>query len=558
VAAALTLVLAAGLLMAVPPTAGASTGDCSGGLVCRVAGADRFETAVAASHETDDPGTTVVYLAVGTNFPDAVAAGPAAAREDAPILLVRPTSVPASTMQELHRLDPDLVVIAGGPAAVADSVVASVASALPGAIVERRWGSDRYDTAAELSLGAFADPTDVVFVASGQGFADALIAAPAAVAAGAPLLLVRSDGLHATVAAEIQRLAPSSVVIVGGEAAVPMHVQAEIQALAPSVRRVGGSDRFSLGVAMSADRWPGGADTVYIARSDLYPDALAAGPMTRDANGPLLLVDVDRIPLVVKDELARLDPTRIVVLGGPAAVSPAVAAALDLGHSGFEATAVSPGDSGPAVEYLQLVLTHARLYRGPIDGRYPVDHWESPGSMTAAVYAFHKFHASPAGDAWTPDDRVGSPWTVQDWARLQDFTAEPPVARAGEPDRFEVDAHHELMWLILDDEVAAIFHVSVGGEFIYWWSGTRQNEVAHTPRGDLDVDHYWAGYREPGWMYHAWYYLYTHRWMAMHGYDTVPPYPASHGCVRVVWGDADWIYARVGGAVGLPFHIWDA
>jgi putative cell wall-binding protein len=460
-------------------------------------------------------------------------------------------------MEELKRLDPGVVVIAGGAAAVAESVADAIASGLPDATVQRRWGNNRYDTAVALSQGAFAGPVDTVFVASGEDFPDALIAAPAAVAAGAPLLLVHRNGLHGSVAAEIGRLDPSTVIIVGGETAVPLNVQAQLEALAPSVRRVDGSNRYTIGANLAADQWPGGADTVYLARADLFPDALAAGPMTRLDNGPLLLVDVERIPQVVRDELDRLNPTKIVILGGTSAVSPTVVAVLNLGNSGFETTGVSPGDSGPAVEYLQRILTHAGLYRGPIDGYYPNDAWEFPGTMTAAVYAFHKLHQSPAGDAWTTGDHVGTTWTVEDWQRMIDFRSEAPISRPGEPDRFEVDAHHEVMWLILDGEVAAIFHVSVGGEFTYYWSGTGKYEVAHTPRGDLDVTHYWAGYRQQGWMYRAWYYKYTHRWMALHGYYTVPPYPASQGCVRVVYDDADWIYAQVGEGVGLPFHIWD-
>lgn len=226
--------------------------------------------------------------------------------------------------------------------------------------------------------------------------------------------------------------------------------------------------------------------------------------------------------------------------------------------TGYEATVVSPGDSGPAVTYLQWLLTAADLYRGPINGQYPNDQWERPGTMTSAVYAFHKLNQSPSGVAWTESDHVDRVWTVEDWQQLQEFQPSIPRARKGEPNRFEVDAHNELMWVILDGEVAAIFHVSVGGEFTYYWSGTGKYEVAHTPRGDLDVDH-WAlvRYRQQGWMYRAWYYKYTHRWMAMHGYYTVPPYPASHGCVRVTYDDADWIYDQVGQGVGLPFHIWD-
>lgn len=227
----------------------------------------------------------------------------------------------------------------------------------------------------------------------------------------------------------------------------------------------------------------------------------------------------------------------------------------------YRSTELSPGASGPAVEYLQLRLAEAKLYRGPIDGYYPNDPWEEPGTMTSAVYAFHKFYEAPAGVAWTQGDHVDAVWTIEDWERLDDFTPEIPVARSGEPDRFEVDAHRELMWLILDGEVVAIFHVSVGGEFTYLWQG--KYEVAHTPRGDLDVIS-WSQVASRskaytgGWMYRAWWYKYTHRWMSMHGFRYVPPYPASHGCVRVTFDDADWIYAEVGQAVGTPFHIWDS
>jgi len=183
--------------------------------------------------------------------------------------------------------------------------------------------------------------------------------------------------------------------------------------------------------------------------------------------------------------------------------------------------------------------------------------------LMAAVYAFHKLYQSPAGDAWTKSDHVSRRWTIRDWRRLQRFTPEVPVDRPGEDAgyRLEVEAHHEVMWLILDGEVEAIFHVSVGGEFVYKWNN--EDEVAHTPRGDLDFYRYWKGKASPlGWMYKAWYYKYTHRDMALHGYFTVPPYPASHGCVRVIYDDAEWLLARIGGgsAVGpdvTPIHIWD-
>lgn len=300
---------------------------CSSGEgMCRVAGADRYKTAVEASKRA--PGSGVVYVAIGTNFPDAIAAGPAAAHENAPILLVLRDKLPASTLRELERLDPDLVVIVGGTGAVSTSVMNQIAAAVPGATLDRRWGSHRYHTAVAISEAAFAAPVDTLYVATGEAFPDALIAAPGAVANDAPLLLVRPNGLHGSVRTEIRRLDPNTIIIVGGDAAVPLLVEQELQALAPTVRRIGGSNRHSLSTNFSADQWPGGSATAYVARSDLYPDALSAGPLTRVSNGPLLLVDSGAAPSVVLNELDRLDPQRVIILGGTGAVSAEVATVL--------------------------------------------------------------------------------------------------------------------------------------------------------------------------------------------------------------------------------------
>ncbi|WP_370325061.1 cell wall-binding repeat-containing protein [Euzebya sp.] len=69
------------------------------------------------------------------------------------------------------------------------------------------------------------------------------------------------------------------------------------------------------------------AARVVIGRDDEFADALASGLLQRDA--PLLLVPTDGpIPPVVADELDRLAPEEAVVLGGEAAVGPAVVAEL--------------------------------------------------------------------------------------------------------------------------------------------------------------------------------------------------------------------------------------
>lgn len=81
--------------------------------------------------------------------------------------------------------------------------------------------------------------------------------------------------------------------------------------------RLGGEDRYGTSVAISSAQFSS-ADTVYLARSDVFADAIAAGSL-RD--GPVLLVpQCDGVPRVVREEIARLDPTEVVALGGPGSI----------------------------------------------------------------------------------------------------------------------------------------------------------------------------------------------------------------------------------------------
>jgi hypothetical protein len=74
-------------------------------VVSRLAGADRFATAAVICADAFPAAVPVAYVATGTNFPDALAGGPVAARDGAPILLVAPDTVPPATHGELARLE---------------------------------------------------------------------------------------------------------------------------------------------------------------------------------------------------------------------------------------------------------------------------------------------------------------------------------------------------------------------------------------------------------------------------------------------------------------------
>lgn len=82
--------------------------------------------------------------------------------------------------------------------------------------------------------------------------------------------------------------------------------------------RLFGDDRVGTAIAISQKRFPAGAVEVALARGDAFPDALTGGSLP---DGPVLLLpEPCTLPEAVTDEIARLDPTTVIALGGPGAV----------------------------------------------------------------------------------------------------------------------------------------------------------------------------------------------------------------------------------------------
>ncbi|MDQ6682897.1 MAG: cell wall-binding repeat-containing protein [Chloroflexota bacterium] len=292
--------------------------------VARYSGSDRFATAASISAASYPPGVPTAYVATGFDFPDALAAGSAAAATGAPLLLVGPSAVPAATAAELTRLTPGRIVLVGSAAAVSESVRLMLARYTPGGSVVRIGSADRYQTAAAVSAASFSPGVPVAYLATGTTFPDALAAAPMSGRHGGPVLLVDPAGLPAVTATELARLRPASIVILGGTGAVPDAVAAAAgKFTVGSVTRLAGADRFGTAIAISVATYSS-ASTVFIANGMNYPDALAGGPAAARAGAPLLLVSGSSIPVPVQQEIKRLGATRAVVLGGTAVVTDSV------------------------------------------------------------------------------------------------------------------------------------------------------------------------------------------------------------------------------------------
>jgi putative cell wall-binding protein len=283
--------------------------DCEAtGPVKRIAGETRYETAAAVSIEFNTDPSTIsrVFVVTGTNFPDALSVGPIAGMSGTPILLTKPTSLPGATRDELVRLSPDEIVVVGGPAAISDSVFRAISALAP--VVCRIEGDSRYETAAALSL-RFFNPASVsrVYVATGTNFPDSLAVGPVASGTGSPVLLVSENTIPAATEAELLRLGPAEIVVVGGPAAVSDAVVAELNALAGAVVRFAGANRFATASAISQATYPAStARTAVVVTGRGFADALAIGPVAAALGAPILLVTDDSIPSATAGEISRL------------------------------------------------------------------------------------------------------------------------------------------------------------------------------------------------------------------------------------------------------------
>ena len=322
-----TLVVAATALLVATLGAGTAAGDDGAGeaAIERVGGSDRYETAarVAAAH--GHAGDTV-YVASGEGAADALAAGPAAASDDAALLLVRGTGpLPSSTRESLADVSPERIVLVGGTTAVDAGVAGRLAEF---ADVERLAGADRYATAAEVATATF-DTAARAYVATGKGVVDALSGGVLAASRGAPVLLARPDGLPASTRRALTALGTTDVTLIGGEQALGAQVVAELEAHVPgTVERIAGADRFATAAAVS-DRLDA-AEAVFLTSGRGFADALAAVPAAGRTGASLLLVEPrGALPDSTAQRLAAGGFARRTVVGGEAAVADGV---VDLLH----------------------------------------------------------------------------------------------------------------------------------------------------------------------------------------------------------------------------------
>jgi putative cell wall-binding protein len=159
------------------------------------------------------------------------------------------------------------------------------------------------------------------------------------------------------------------------------------KAQALTIEQVGGRDRIATAIQLSRQAFPRGATGAVLARADQYPDALAGAPLAASLEGPLLLTPPTVLDARVGEELRRLGVQRVVLLGGPAALSSAVERAVTELNVTLERIAGS--------DRFETAARVAHALEGPTHG-FVVEGWNPdptrgwPDAVAVSGYAAHR------------------------------------------------------------------------------------------------------------------------------------------------------------------------
>lgn len=210
----------------VSPAVASAASAYTSGPVTRLGGANRYETSRLIAQRMLDQGLATgqgLWVATGSNFPDALSAGAAAASQGVPILLVNgsASSLDAATSTFINgTLQSDRVYIAGGTGVVSSGIQTAITNLASTGTVTREGGADRFATSLEINQAAHPLSAPEVFLAYGYNFPDALSGSVIAGLEDGPLYITQTACVSAGILQHILDLNPAKVTVFGGTAIV--------------------------------------------------------------------------------------------------------------------------------------------------------------------------------------------------------------------------------------------------------------------------------------------------------------------------------------------------
>ncbi|UCZ52710.1 S8 family serine peptidase [Bacillus shivajii] len=198
--------------------------------------------------------------------------------------------------------------------------------------ISRIDGANLYETSALISSKGW-DHSEVVILARGDRFSDALAGVPLAALYDAPVILTRNDRLDPVTRKEIERLDAKEVIILGGHLAIEDDVEESLKEInGLSVRRIAGDNLHVTAEMIAHEVAPGGSSKAIIVSDNRFQDALSVASYAGAGGIPILLANTNELPQATIRALQELNVQETLVIGGEMAISEEVFEKLPVTH----------------------------------------------------------------------------------------------------------------------------------------------------------------------------------------------------------------------------------
>ncbi len=249
----------------------------------------------------------------GPHFADGLSLGALAAKYGWPLLITPTNSLDKNTSAAVKKINPTHIYIAGGNGAISKSVekqLKSLSTKSPEVI--RFAGKNRFDTSKKIAecfpAGAPA------FVTTGQNFADAVVAGPAAAKKGGAVLLTLTNAVHADTKAALKSLSPKNIYVIGGSWSAANQNTLKKSSGAKALQVVSGKNRYATSSKVATTFFSSKPKTVIYAAGSNYPDALSGISVAAMTDAPIVLTQSSCRPKDI--EAVSKSASAHVVLGG--------------------------------------------------------------------------------------------------------------------------------------------------------------------------------------------------------------------------------------------------
>lgn len=294
-------------------------------------GQDTVDAAIALSQATFEDGSVeTALLGRADLFADSLSSSGAQGATGAPLLLTASDGVDDRVVTELDRLGATNVVLLGNETALSSGVDAGLQDL--GYETLRIGGETRVETAIDIAGTLLPDATTAIITraypaaeaADSQAYVDALAVGPYSAENRWPVLLTQTEVLTRTLRTYLEEEASiTEAIIIGGEQAVGPEVEAALDEMGITTRRVAGSNRFGTAVAIASERgFPnsGAAENIILAEGG-GEDLTWAPGFAAAANGvvfqaPILLADGLVLPPETLQFILAGLPDNIQDIGG--------------------------------------------------------------------------------------------------------------------------------------------------------------------------------------------------------------------------------------------------